>query len=362
MRTNFLLLLISTVCTLVLCELGVRFFMPQINEHDLMFQVDKDLGWTFIPNKRGNIIYEGGIRHTIQTNTEGYRDVPFDSKNENVKIMVLGDSFVSNISVNSATVFTRLMEEQLETTSVYNFGVNGYGQVQELLVLKKWAPQLKPDIALVLIYLRNDFTDNTYKTQWLYPRPSVAFNTEGGLQISPPSQNYKKKEALPYYYKSHIFRLLKQSVANIKQKTTKDFSLEDLPPEHYICRTPFSKETALMYETMKRLVLEINAYGKTLDIPVVFALAPSLVQVNDELWLKLQEADKSVSLQRDLPNRELLDFAKTHAIEMIDLMPSLRHAQNKGISMYNIKEQHWTAEGNVLVAKVLCEYLENRTK
>ena len=47
---------------------------------------------------------------------------------------------------------------------------------------------------------------------------------------------------------------------------------------------------------------------------------------------------------------------------MIDLMPSLRHAQNKGISMYNIKEQHWTAEGNVLVAKVLCEYLENRTK
>jgi len=359
MKKNILLLIISTAIILGICEVAIRILLPQINDHDVMFQFEKELGWEFIPNKKGSIVYDGGIDHSIQINKEGYRDSSFEEKTNDTKIMVLGDSFVSNISVEDDEVFTQLIENNLTHTSVYNLGVNGYGQVQEYLMLKKWLPEIQPDMIVVLIYLRNDFTDNMNQTPWLYPRPTVVFDTDIPIQIIPPSTNYKKKEALPFYYKSHLYRLVKKSISNIKSASQKETNLHT-PPEVYTCRNPLSEETKMMYETMQRLLVEIDAYCKQSDIPIVFALAPSMVQIEDALWTEVQEFDTTINLQRDLPNKSLLAFAKAHQLQMIDLMPALLTSERKGIKMYNIQEQHWTAEGNKVVAEVLARYLQNQ--
>lgn len=359
MLKKALLVLISTVVTLLLCELIVRIFIPQINEHDIMFQFDEELGWEFIPNKKGTIVYEGGINQTIQINNDGYRDTPFEDKDKASKIMVVGDSFVSNISVEDDAVFTQVLEQQLDNTSVYNFGVNGYGQVQEYLILKEWLPKIQPNAIVVFIYLRNDFTDNSNKTPWLYPRPTVAFDTDVPIQIIPPPTTYKEKEVLPFYYKSHLYRLVKKSIATIKSKSKNDIDAYT-PPEVYTCQSPLSEEAKILYETMQQLLLAINHYGEESNIPVTFVLAPSMVQVEDDLWKQVQEYDPSITLQNDLPNETLLAFAKANQIEMIDLLPALQEAQRKGIKMYNTIEQHWTEEGNKVVAEVLTNYFKDK--
>ena len=357
MKKNIILLFVSTITIFAICEVAIRILLPQVNDHDSMFQFEKELGWEFIPNKKGEIFYEGGIHLTIEVNEDGYRDTSFQEKDGETKIMVLGDSFVSNISVESKEVFTQVMEDQLANTSVYNLGVNGYGQVQEYLVLKKWFPKIQPDVVVVLVYLRNDYTDNIGKYSWLYSRPTVVFDTDdSSLHINPPST--KVKRTLPFYYKSHMFRFVKKSISNIKSKTEKKTNTSYTPPEVYTCSVPFSEDTKGMYDTMQKLLLEIDTYANDNGVPVVFALAPSMVQVEDELWSKLEKYDTSIHLENDVPNRTLLTFAKNNNLKMLDLMPSLQEAHRKGVKMYNAYEQHWTVQGNKVVGDVLSKYIQ----
>ncbi len=359
MKKNILLLITSITICLLICEFILRYALPQINDHDQMFQFEQSLGWEFIPNNKGTIVYQGGINHTIQINDAGFRDISFKKKKGKSKIMVVGDSFVSNISVEEAAVFTQVIEDQLEDTSVYNFGVNGYGQVQEYLLLKKWVPIIQPDTIIAIIYLRNDFTDNVNTSSWLHPRPSVVFDQNNAMEIIPPSKELEKKKVLPIYYRSHLFRLVKKSVSNIKIKASfnKEVDAEFLPPELHTCQSPFSEDTKKLYNHMQKLLLEINVLGKDFNIPVIFALAPSMAQVEDDLWTEVEQYLPSNSLQRDLPNQILLAFAKANQLEIIDLMPALRKATLGGLDMYNIKEQHWTVEGNKVVADEIANYL-----
>lgn len=335
--------------------------MPQISEHDTLFRFEKELGWEFIPEKEGAIVYKGGIQHSIKINKEGFRDVSFSEKTKNHKIMLLGDSFVSNISVaNQDAVFSQRMEKELAGTSVYNLGVNGYGQIQEYQLLKKWYPKIKPDLIVVLVYLRNDFTDNSNKNLWLYSRPSVIFNTDGEMKIIPPSGEVRKKKERPFYYKSHLYRLVNNSISNIKAKKNKEASISIAPPETYTCSKPFSSEVVEMYHTTQQLLLEIDAYGKSMETPVLFALAPSMFQVEDALWSQIEDYDTSLHLERDLPNKTLLSFAKENDLDMIDLMPALQKEEKQGVKMYHTYEQHWTPEGNRVVTEVLSKYIKEK--
>lgn len=351
------LFVISTFVTLLICELLIQIFSPQISEHDTMFQVEENLGWEFIPDKEVQIVYKGGINHTIKINKEGFRDSPFKEKKGSAKILLLGDSFASNISVKDDEVFTQIMEEQLSDTSVYNLGVNGYGQVQEYIALKNWFSKIQPNFIVVLIYLRNDFTDNRGKYPWLYPRPTAIFDTDAPIQINPPSiADYIEKKKLPFYYKSHLFLFVKSRLASIQAKFSKENDSSYTPPEVYTCSTTFSDETKEMYEIMEKLMLEMNHYGKNNNTPVVFALAPSMFQVEDALWREVTQYDTSISLQNNFPNKTLLSFGKENNLEMIDLMPPLQQATRNGRKMYNREEQHWTVQGNKVVADVLSEY------
>jgi len=99
-------------------------------------------------------------------------------------------------------------------------------------------------------------------------------------------------------------------------------------------------------------------YAKKSNTQVVFALAPSIVQVEDNLWNQVKRYDTSINLQKDLPNTNLLAFAKANDIKMIDLMPYLINANRKGEKVYHSIEHHWNAKGNKVVADALSKYIQ----
>lgn len=361
MKKNLLLLFISTSIVLLLCEITIQIIAPQISEHDVMFQQEEEFGWEFLPNNTASIVYKGGINHTITINEDGFRDSPFKEKNKANTIMVLGDSFVSNIAVKDEAVFTHIMENKLNNTAVYNMGVNGYGQLQEYLILKKWLPQLQPQLAIVVIYLRNDFTDNIGDFPWLYPRPTAVFEKDSVIKIIAPSlDDYAVKEQNPLYYNSHLFLFIKRSIENIKAKSVAKEISTQAPPETNTCRVPLTEATVARYELMQKLILEINTFGQENNTPILFALAPSMFQVEDRLWAQVQDYDPSITVKRDYPNEQLIAFAKAKQLHMIDLMPALKKADQNGIKMYNAHEQHWTTAGNEVVAQALSNYIKQQ--
>ncbi|MDO5977707.1 hypothetical protein [Flavivirga spongiicola] len=373
MKKNILLLIVFSVFIFLVVEICFRFFYPQITQHDNMYEHDEVLGWKFIPNKKGTIVYPGEAHHSIKINSMGFRDNPL-SDDRGEKILVLGDSFVSNISVKDDDVFTEIMEQNLVNTSVLNFGVNGYGQVQEYLQLQKWFNVINPDLIISVIYIRNDFTDNVKDTNWpssnsIYTRPLALWNEENQevkLQpVPPPIKEIISKPSDRFYHKLHIYHFIRTRIYTIRDrffKKDESKAYSYTPPELYLCRSEPSTETEVMYKTMERMLFNISNFIKEKRVPIVFAIAPSIVQVEDELWSSVMEnADGSkVTYIRTLPNDKLMAFAKKNNWYMIDLLPELLSETRKGKKLYNPLEQHWTVEGNHVVSHLLLKYLKDK--
>ncbi len=365
------LLLVSVITTFLILEIILRSFFPQINEHNQMFEFDEKLGWKFRPNKKGHIIYANEANHFIQTNSIGFRDNPvsLDNKEKNKRILMLGDSFVSNISVKREEIFTEILEANLIDTEVLNFGVNGYGTVQEYLLLEECYDKIKPDIVLLMIYLRNDFKDNI-GGYWLYPRPYASWNTERDTCqiISTPAQKYHEGVApIPFwksYKKSHVFTLIKTKIKAINAKYfSNDQPSKYTPQELFLCRSELTDEAKLMYKTMEAVLLKMATFCKNVDVPLVVVLAPSHVQIDDDLWstTMFDYGENLNEFERTLPNDKLMNFAKENNLRMIDLYPELKTASEKGKALYNAYEQHWTTEGNEEVANILLNYIKNES-
>ncbi len=330
-----------------------------------MFMYDEDLGWKFIPDKQGTIIYPGEAYNRIRTNSSGFRDKPITDGSSSKKILVLGDSFVSNISVKDDEVFTEVMEARLPGYAVLNFGVNAYGQVQEYLVQKEWLQKLRPDVLMVMIYIRNDFTDNTGERDWIYSRPYASLSTEGELQISPappPKKSSGKKSG--WLKDLHLYHFVKTRVRAVKENFSSNngehIKPAFTPPELQLCDTQPDSDMRLKYQIMERLLEKISDHAKSSGVPVVFAIAPSIVQVEDQFWDSwvLKRVKEKTKYRRSYPNEVLLQIAEKHKLNMVDLLPVLSEETQRGKKLYNLREQHWNAEGNKVVARALMKYLK----
>jgi hypothetical protein len=326
-----------------------------------MFEPDPTLGWRFISNGKWKIVYPGGIRNVVEINSLGFRDRA-PRPDQKRKLLVIGDSFVSNISVKDNEVFTELMEDQLKNYDVLNFGVVGYGQVQEYLLLQKWIKEIKPDVVLLVVYFGNDFIDNI-GAYWGISRPYASLEGKDSVLVihpeSHPQSKNPRKDSSSVLAKSHLNILINRSFNKIFQGY--DSSLA--PPEFYSCQWPAPKREDLMFRIMGELLLNIANLGKENDVPVVFALAPSLVQVKDELWDSFLK--KNIMYQkkflRSLPNDRLMEFGRRNDLLMLDLFPHLHRESKANVDLYHPAEQHWTKDGNRVVAKVLMDYLKSKS-
>ncbi len=374
-RKEIALAIFSLFFFVLIAELFFRLFVPQLKENMAMFKYDPVLGWTFIPNKRGSIVYLGEVGRYIETNSLGFRDNALPSDTAGMrKILVLGDSFVSNIGVSDDDVFTEVMEQQLKNTLVLNFGVNGYGQVQEYLLEKEWLDKLNPDLVVLVIYLRNDFQDNI-GTEYVYPRPIASWSDEDSLRILPPPAFTAKDTPHTSFWHSlehlHIYALFERIVRGVELRLRVGMEKHSLehnpsaytPPELFLCRKQQSENARLMDRTMEELLLRIARFADKRKTPLVFALAPSVFQVDDELWSSLlkEYRAKSEDYSSSLPNEKLMKFAEQNDLLMIDLLPLLRAEREKENILYNHHEQHWNSDGNRFVAHALLDYLNARS-
>ncbi len=369
-RKEIALAVVSTLFALLLAEGIVRRFFPQIMEEYQMFEYDPYLGWGFIPNKRGAIVHPGEAHHYITINAFGFRDGSFLSGRDKKKILVAGDSFVSNISVKDDQVFTEVLERSLKDTEVLNLGVNGYSPVQEYLLLKKWIPDIKPDLVFLFIYVRNDFYENI-TNEWMMPRPIATWREPGSsLRILPPWPVFSKIRVFPqpvrrFYQKLHLYHFLRKRLETLHRKIFPSTAAEQKPspyasPERFLCRVKLSPRIKNQYRVMESLLLKISQYAEGQGVPLVFVIAPSFIQIEDQIWASVlrEYSEHEEDLDQALPDERLMEFARENNLRMLDLLPVLRREAGKGKSLYYRKEQHWNSEGNRVVARALEEYLK----
>lgn len=151
---------------------------------------DPNLGWKLKPGVSGEWNEEGAS--FVQVNSEGLRDREHTKAKppNTLRVAVLGDSFTEAIHVPVEQTFWSKLERNLgncqavkgrKNVEVINFGVQGYGTAQELMMLRKKVWDYSPDIVILAFFIGNDVINNSPKLEYDRYRPFFAYDASGKL-------------------------------------------------------------------------------------------------------------------------------------------------------------------------------------
>jgi hypothetical protein len=182
LRGKLVLLLISLLICLGVCESGLRIFCRESlgrveDEKTLTYRYDSELGWFPVPNTSKR--FTGSRTITVTHNSQGFRDSERASApGDKPAIIFLGDSLVWGFDVEAQERFTDKLQAKHPEWSVYNFGVSGYGTDQEYLLLQKHFDEYHPKVVFLVICGDNDNEDNAWNIRGGYYKPF--YTLEGG--------------------------------------------------------------------------------------------------------------------------------------------------------------------------------------
>jgi hypothetical protein len=372
---KMLLLYGTGLLTLIATEAGLRL-NPALDSpvwtmggHNSLFRFDAKLGWRFIPNAEEVVEVKGEYRTTVKINSEGFRDPEPDGQTSARMVAVLGDSFVSNLGVKDEELFTALIRRQLGPgLSVRNYGVNGYGQVQELFLLDEILASRQPVAALVVVYTRNDFDDNLGEFDWVlgYKRPLCRLKDDGQIELvspprppkpSPNPDSTKRRWSLEQtIHKTRMYRLLRQTLQRAFPQLQ---PVHERAPELGYCKRVLEPREQKAVEITQALLYEMKRRCDQHQCRFGVVLAPSLWQVQQPQWDGLL-ADNWMDARdydRTMPNQLLAAYCKKQRFPCLDLLPLLEARAGTGENLYYLKEQHWNALGQKRVADAIAAWL-----
>jgi lysophospholipase L1-like esterase len=188
-------------------------------------QYDSQLGVSLIPSM--DVIHSRGcFTGHVVTNRWGFRDRDrtLDKPPGEFRIALVGDSVVEGVHVNPDEVMNIQMEKLLQrqgykNVEVLNFGIEGIGTTQELIMYKERIRQFHPDL-VILTVSDNDIMNNSSTLQpksygihtWYCPYYNL--DTNGNLVFQPVQKRplnglitfLDKHSYLAYYIERIWFR------------------------------------------------------------------------------------------------------------------------------------------------------------
>lgn len=115
------------------------------------------IGWWHPPNLYARLSL-GGTHHVLQTNAAGMRssrDYPHISPPGRRRVAFLGDSYTAGDGVSNDQRFSDLLETRFLHLDALNFGLNGSGTDQQLLIFESLAKQYSVDAYVLCICVEN---------------------------------------------------------------------------------------------------------------------------------------------------------------------------------------------------------------
>ncbi len=125
--------------------------------HRMIFQYHERFGQWHVPNLKAYVPHERGY-FVVRTNRWGMRssrEYPLTADPSVCRILLFGDSFTGGEGVHNEERFSDLMERQLPGVEVLNFGLDGSGIDQQLLILEELADPFGGDVILLCPLVEN---------------------------------------------------------------------------------------------------------------------------------------------------------------------------------------------------------------
>jgi hypothetical protein len=401
---NALIGIVSTVIAIVAVTYLAHFFHREALYVEATDTSEQQLPGTRTRHRPPNQLYE--LTHVdVPEQARSYPDAPpgfepvslrlTSDKNgfrnttvaEQYDIVAVGDSFVAGSNVSDAQTWPALLAKSVGRP-IYNLGVGGSGPPTYLANFARFGTQLRPRIALFMIYEGNDFKEDVVVTGARPPTlgERIAKHVERAFDASPVTIGLKRlshdlfeklgaQRPVPGYREQLGF----MPIAVTSGAVTHHYSFD---PKRLVylnySKAEFSasrewQATAGMLEQIVRLSREQN-------IQPVFIYAPSTPHVVLPLaWDKIpaEQLRNFVAYRKSrLPpaaefKQQVLDnldseqdvvmaFCAQQQIECLALTDALRDATAAGQQTYFSYDQHWTPLGNAAAAAAIEAFLRER--
>jgi len=209
---NILLFLGVFVICFGLIEVTMRIIHPEwapTRADRLFWEHDALLGWKHKPYQIGSF-HHFDFSVTVSNNSQGLRDKEYSiARTEKKRLLILGDSFGWGFGVEVSQRFSELMEARHQDWEIINASVSGYSTGQQLLYLKNFGIDYRPDVIL-LLFSQNDFEENFRLRRYWQNSPKLT--VENGQLVYPkgkvPKPSMKQKFEKLVFGRTYFFARL----------------------------------------------------------------------------------------------------------------------------------------------------------
>jgi hypothetical protein len=335
--------------SLLLCEVLLRIFLPNRiasagKERDFFCQFDPTLGWAPVPNLTARHERDG-FSVIVHQNAWGLRasdSIQPGRQSTQRRILVLGDSYVWGYGVEQSQMMTA-PEVHQSPTELINLGVSGYGTDQEYLLYARLGVKFDVDEVVLVFTPYNDVEENLSSQQYDHFKPF--FVLEGGRLVlhtehAQPSGLHTFVNHLRFH--SEVINVFDGAIRNLSNW----MKLRRIKGAEQPVGRPLTKNDITMRDRD----------GVTLSLEIMAALHDSVASKGSKFSVIFVPYKPHV-LQNNSDNHPLVPLL-AHGLAALGITyyepyGLFLEANRKGISPFNVADNHFSPEGNALFARVL---------
>jgi hypothetical protein len=334
-----------------------------------LFIPDPMVGYRLRPNARTRFV-TAEFDTTIAVNGQGVRDdreigpKPPDER----RIVVLGDSLVLSVQVDTRQTFCHVLEDRLNQSEasrpgrprvhyrVINAGVQGYGPVEEFLFYREIARAFEPDLVIETIFVGNDAED-AVSSAWRLRAPS---------STDPAGQSFSDTVSQPLIGRlrrlvrsSMVLQVLRVRVVSVTGRLSNWISPPEPPLQTYAA-TP-APRIAEGLRISRDCVEAIATDAAGFHAKTMVLLIPARFQVDDADYGHLREAVTGAGgrLVRDAGSQRFNEALSELPVPRLDVLPALRAAL-PGPDVFFQRTIHLTPRGHQIVAAALDNFIRKQ--
>jgi len=365
-------MLVSSVVTVVLCELGSRLVLNRVDYLSPTLVRDDILGIRVPPGSGGHDAW-------------GFRNAKVPAS---APIVTVGDSHTYGNCAKMNEAWPKVLG-RLMTNDVYNLGMGGYGPNQYYYLLKTKAVTLKPATIVCGFYMGDDF-DNAYRITygldyWSSLRRKDLGNVDPDIWEKDSTGTPTLQKRLRMWLSEHsvLYRLVVHGLLenakahyqiahapklydNVATLMVPDKQIEEAFLPKDVLRGLDQKQASVQ-EGMRLtfdLLAEMNAICASNHIRFVVAVIPTKETVfarylEHNSRVSISNVVDSVIANERIARQELLNACDARKIAYVNLLPALEKASERG-KLYTpgASDMHPGPNGYRVIAEEIARYLK----
>ena len=315
-----------------------------------LFMQDPQIGYRLRPN--ANATYTTiEFSTNLHINAQGVRedaDIGPKAPGER-RIVVLGDSLVMSVQVESQQTYCHLLEQKLNAAGsgtrwrVINAGVQGYGPVDQWLFYRHFVEQFQADVVLVVAFVGNAAAAID-KESWL---DGDARPPEAAHESLPARAQRVVRSSIVYQLMRMRWDQLRARFISPTREPALSTYLADPPPT-----------VGRGLEVTRKAIGRIADRAAANHAKTAVVLMPARFQVEDGDFGRLSAAiaDAGGTLVRNAATDRYRDALAPLGLPTYDLLPVL-FAQPQRENLFFQRNVHLTERGHRVVADALFQFL-----